>query len=173
MTDWRKIVSRHGPVVWRTTYRLLGAHADAADCFQEAFIDALELSRRQSVRSWPALLQTLATRRALDALRKRIRRRNRETPVDLSAVPSRNPGPEAQMQAAELSDRLRQALTALPDKQAEVFCLRFLNDLSYRRIAEQLDLGRSAVGVLLHRARGSLREALSPAVSPASEEVSP
>ena len=78
MTDWRNIVSRHGPAVWRTAYRLLGAHADAADCFQEAFLAALQMSRRQRVRSWPALLQTLTTRRALDELRRRIRRRDGE-----------------------------------------------------------------------------------------------
>lgn len=173
MTDWRRIVSRHGPVVWRTAYRLLGAHADAADCFQEAFLAALKLSRRQRVRNWAALLQTLATRRALDELRRRIRRRNGETAVDLSAVPSSNPEPVERLQATELSQQLRQALTELPDKQAEVFCLRFLDDLSYRRIAKELDLSRSAVGVLLHRARRSLGEALSPTVSPASEEVSP
>ena len=59
--------------------------------------------------------------------------------------------------------RLRKALAQLPTQQAEVFCLRSINDLSYREIAGQLDLKTSAVGVLLHRARSRLRELLGPA----------
>ena len=52
MTDWPAIVRRHGPTVWRTAYRLLNDHADAADCFQETFLSALEMSRRQKVPSF-------------------------------------------------------------------------------------------------------------------------
>ncbi|MBA7711503.1 hypothetical protein ES703_120469 [subsurface metagenome] len=65
MIDWQMVVKKHGPAVWQTAYRLLGNHADTADCFQETFICALELSRRQRVRSFPALLVRSATTRAI------------------------------------------------------------------------------------------------------------
>jgi len=32
----------HGPLVWQTAWRLLGHEADAADCFQETFVSAME-----------------------------------------------------------------------------------------------------------------------------------
>ncbi len=38
MDDWSEIVRLHGPMVWATACRLVGDHADAADCFQEAFV---------------------------------------------------------------------------------------------------------------------------------------
>ena len=162
MPDWQEIVSRHSPAVWRTAYRLLVRADEAVDCLQETFLAALEISRRQKVRNWSALLTRLCTYRALDELRRRLRRTQRFNGLSKWAtVPSSNPGPVALAQAAELSARLRLALTQLPPQQAEVFCMRFLEDLSYRDIARQLGLKTSAVSVILHGARSRLRELLS------------
>jgi len=44
--------------------------------------------------------------------------------------------------------------------------------LSYRQIARELDIKTNATGVLLHRARAKLRDALT-AVHAGSNEVSP
>lgn len=173
MATWSEIVGRHSALIWRTAYRLLGNHADAADCFQEAFLAAVELSRRQRVRNWPGLLQQLATRRALDQLRSRAARgRLAGSPPDWTAVASPNPGPAQEVEAAELAASLRAALADLPAQQAEVFCMRLLSDLSYRDIAKLLGLSTSAVGVLLHRARSRLREILSPDDAAKEAEVS-
>ena len=76
MVDWDAIVSREGPTVWRTVYRLLGNRADAEDCFQETFLSALTFANHQEhIRNPRALLQRFATARALDRLRRRYRRR--------------------------------------------------------------------------------------------------
>ena len=174
MTTWSEIVGRHGGLVWQTAYRLLGNHADAADCTQDAFLAAVELSRRERVRNWPGLLQQLATRRALDQLRSRAARSRFAGKVpDWTTVVSSNPGPAQEAEAAELAASLRAALAELPDKQAEVFCMRLLSELSYRDIARLSGMSRSAVGVLLHRARSRLREMLSPADRATEAEVSP
>ncbi|MCY2954074.1 MAG: hypothetical protein NTU53_19210, partial [Planctomycetota bacterium] len=45
-------VREYGPLVWKTAYRLLPSEADAADCFQETFISAMEASCRSPVRHW-------------------------------------------------------------------------------------------------------------------------
>ena len=114
------------------------------------------------IRNWPALLGRLATTRALDRLRQRLREQGRcETVPEWSAVKSPDAGPDQALQAAELSQQLRRALTQLPADQSEAFCLRFLEDLSYRQIAQQMRIKTNAVGVLLHRARAQLREQLS------------
>ena len=60
MPDWAEIIERDGGAVWRTAYRLLGNRADADECFQEVFLAALEVSRREPVRDWGALLRRLA-----------------------------------------------------------------------------------------------------------------
>ena len=158
--NWRLIIEKHGPAVWQTAYRLLGNHADAADCFQETFICALEVSRRQRVRSFPALLVWLATVRAIDRLRRRFSQSKSKANLDLAAVPANNPGPAQQAQTRELAVRLRKALTQLPQRQAQAFCLRYFNDFSYRRIAKELGIKTGAAGVLLHRAREKLQAVL-------------
>ncbi len=177
MTDWQSIVDLHAGGVWRTAYRLVGNDADAADCMQEAFVSALEISRTQRVRSWPALLTRIVTHKSLDALRRRMRHgSHHEAPPDWNQVDGRRPGPVDLVAAAELSERLRCSLAALSPAQAEVFCLRFVSELSYKDIARQLGMTKSAVGVQLHRARRRLRELLSPSetnVTSEDVEVSP
>ncbi|MBN2130337.1 MAG: sigma-70 family RNA polymerase sigma factor [Sedimentisphaerales bacterium] len=75
--DWQSIVNEHGPLVWQTAYRLVGNEADAADCLQETFLAALEVSRREEVRNLGGLLVRLATTRAIDSLRRRNRQQRR------------------------------------------------------------------------------------------------
>ncbi len=160
--DWQIVIEKHGPAVWQTAYRLLGNRTDAADCFQETFVCALELSQRQRIRSFSALLARLATTRAIDRLRRRFRRSQCEAVS--TAVPSTNPGPAQMAQQKELIARLRESLTQLPPQEAQVFCVRYLNDMSYRQIAKALDIKTNTAGVLLHRARAKLRQSfeLSP-----------
>jgi RNA polymerase sigma-70 factor (ECF subfamily) len=163
--DWQQIIQKHGPAVWQTAYRLLGNDADAADCFQETFACALEVSRRQRVRSFSALLARLATSRAINRLRQRIRESQRNTtPVDWADVPGPNPSPAQQAQQQELAARLRDALSRLRTQEAEAFCLRYFNDMSYRQIGKELGIRTNAAGMLLHRARTKLRSILEQVV---------
>ena len=161
MDDWQAILERDGPAVWRSAFRIVGNRADADECFQEAFLGALAVSRREPVENWRALLQRLAAARAVDRLRERSRRRGREDSADLDAVAGHDPPPSRTAEDAELSDQLRQALAGLPAKQAEVFCLHCLESWSYQEIARHLALTVDAVGVLLFRARRRLRERLA------------
>ena len=172
MTEWERIVGRHGPAVWQTAYRLLGNREEAADCFGQTFLAALELSRRQKVRNYGGLLRCLCTCRAMDRLRQRVRQAGREESLaDWSNVASGNPGPVEEAEAAELLARLPGALAKVPGQEAEVFSLRCLSELSYRDIARQLGLKTSAVGVLLHRARKRLRKMLAQPDGAADTEV--
>jgi len=169
MTDWQRILEKHRSTVWQTAYRLLGNGADAADCLQDTFVSALEVSRRQRIRNWPGLLRRLATTRALDRLRQRVRQSWQRVELgDWAEFADPATGPARSAESRELAARLRLALADLPTQQAEVFCLRFMNDMSYREIAREMGIKTNAVGVLLHRARAALRERLAPV--PAEEE---
>ena len=57
-------------------------------------------------------------------------------------------------------EHLREVLADLDARQAQVFCLACLDGLSYQEIAEQLGVTVNHVGVLLNRARATLRERL-------------
>ena len=174
MTDWGTVVERHSPMVWKTAFRLLNNDTDASDCVQETFLAALEVVRKEPVRDWSRLLAHLCTCRALDQLRRRMRDTKRhDQSVDSSELASAEIGPEQKAEQNELSDRLRIAVTKLPDQQAEVFCLRYFNGMSYRQIAGEIGIQKSAVSVSLHRARIRLRELLQECVSDPEIEVLP
>lgn len=166
MVDWDAILGREGPAVWRTVYRLLGNRADAEDCFQETFLAAVQVWRREPVDYPHALLQRLATARALDRLRRRYRRAGHETAnVEWDELSAQQRQPHELADSLELGGRLREALAALPAKQAQAFCLFYLDGWDYQQIAQHLEATVNAVGVLLHRARHRLRDLLGSAVA--------
>jgi RNA polymerase sigma-70 factor (ECF subfamily) len=161
MIDWDEIVRREGTAVWRTAYRLLRNRADADECYQETFLAALEISNRQPVNNWPALLQRLATNRAIDRVRKRLRRKVNEEVADPELVSSVDYDPSQHAEAVELASALQWAIAQLPARQAEVFCLHEIGGSSYQEIAEQLGITVNSVGVILHRTREKLQQLLN------------
>jgi RNA polymerase sigma-70 factor (ECF subfamily) len=165
MTDWPAVVREYGPLVWRTAYRLVGTDADAADCYQQAFLAAVRLAAAGPVRHWGGALRRLATARALDLLRARHRARAAE----FTDAPDPRPAdPISAAAAGELAGQLRAALAELDPLPAELFCLVALDGLSNAEAAAELGVTANHAGVLLHRARAALRAKLR-AFDPAGE----
>ncbi|MGA2253487.1 MAG: sigma-70 family RNA polymerase sigma factor [Thermoguttaceae bacterium] len=168
MTDWDTVVGQHVEIVRRTIYRLVGNHADAWDCLQETFLEAVKIDRREPVRNWLALLRHLATARALDLLRMRCRQRNRISPdADPAQAAGREPNPSSSAEASELAERLRAAVGQLPRRQAQVFCLSYFEQMTSDEVAQRLGVSPTATRMLLSRARQRLQKLLEPlAVAP-------
>ena len=162
MIDWGAILAEHGSKVWRTVYRLLDHHDDALDCYQETFLAAFRFANVHTIADWPALLVSLATRRAIDRLRQRYRSGRRSIPLDTVPEPSSEvDGPLQQARANELMERVREVMGELPEKQAEVFWLSCLEGLSHQQIARLMQVPPGEVRVLLHRARTRLSAVLN------------
>ncbi len=157
MATWDQIVNDHGPIVIRLAQRILGRGPDAEDMVQEVFLEAFQLRQRQEIGNWAGLLRKMATRRALD----RLRRRRRTEPLDDLKLSSPGSSPHETAVARELAARLREAIAQLPDGQAAVFSLRYFHELSYAQIAEALGIESSAVGMALHKARVRLQALLN------------
>jgi RNA polymerase sigma-70 factor (ECF subfamily) len=128
----------------------------------------------ETVDNWSGLLKRLATARALDRLRQRRREVSRYTSMPEGFHPlEKAAGPSQVAEAAELIEHLRIALAGLKPRQAEVFCLACLEGLDYHKIAEQVGLTEDHVGVLLTRAKSSLRKRLGAHFPPYSSEREP
>ena len=109
MSDWPQIVAEGGPIVLRIAKRILGSLADAEDVAQEVFCQAFQLGQKQEISSWPALLRTLATRRSIDRLRRRVRLQSLDAELWTEDRP-----PIDEISNKELVARLRIALARLP-----------------------------------------------------------
>src|SRR5262245_7935369 len=131
MTDWRTILAEYGPAVWQTVYRMLDHHTDALDCYQETFVAAWRYAERRPVADWRPFLPGLATRRAMDRLRRRYRDRRRIVPLDGHPEPRSPDSATERASAGELMDRVREGMAGLPGKQAEVFWASCVEGLSH------------------------------------------
>jgi RNA polymerase sigma factor (sigma-70 family) len=157
MTVSNEIVAAHADAVWRTACRLLNNHADALDCYQDTFMDAMRLDGR-TVRNWEATLRSIATRRAIDQLRRRYRDQKVQPLTDYEEA--KDERPEHRATAEEFRQQVRLALATVSPQQAEAFWLRHIEQLDSNEIAKQMDLQPGNVRVLVHRAAEQLRQIL-------------
>jgi RNA polymerase sigma-70 factor, ECF subfamily len=158
---WESIVRTHGAMAFDTAWRLLGDAGDTEDAVQEALLEAFRLHGRQPIRNWGGLLRHLATRRAID----RLRQRRKVSPLPLEALPFQPASPQSEQPESiavqrELAERLRLAIAKLPDREASVFSLHYLGEMTNCEIAETLGISTDAVGVALHKARNRLKQLL-------------
>jgi RNA polymerase sigma factor (sigma-70 family) len=166
LTDWEQVRQAYAPLVWGVVVRILRHEADALDCFQDVFAEAIERDRGAAVANWGAVLRWLATRRAIDTLRRRAR-----LPlvgVDAEPVGSMSSSAEHHASFLELVEIVRRELAVLSNSQAEAFWLVCVEEQSYDEVAEAMGLSKNTVGVLVHRARQHLRtklKSLNPAPS--------
>ncbi len=146
-------------------YRLLGNNEDADDLTQETFIRVHEhlasLRDAARLRSW---LYRIATNLCMDQLRRRSRIR-RLLGVALSLTPILDdhdtpnqreiaePGSTAQIDGVAERDHIARALRRMPAKYSVCLLLHSSQGLSYREIAEVLDITPGAAAVRLTRAR--------------------
>jgi RNA polymerase sigma-70 factor, ECF subfamily len=150
--EWELLVREHGTMVFRTAWRIVGNAADAEDIAQEVFLEAHRLRARQAVQNWGGMLRRLATCRSLD----RLRERKNVLSLDVAVLAGKSSDPTETAIERELAERLRVAITQLPRREAEVFCLRFFEGLGNEQIAHALQIATGAVGVALHKARTKL-----------------
>lgn len=154
-----ELIYRHQQKVINLVYRMCGDEQLAEDAAQEAFIRAwqhLPDYRPQApFRSW---LYRIALNAARDLLR-----RERET-VDVDDLPLAAPeeGPASAAERHERAAMVQRAVLALPEASRAVIILREYEGLSYKEIAEALDIPLGTVMSRLNYARTQLRQTLAP-----------
>jgi RNA polymerase sigma-70 factor (ECF subfamily) len=156
----------HYEAVFRLLYRITRTREEAEDLAQETFLrlhrspqvwDERRREREQNVGGW---LYRVATHLAYNALRGRQRRERREGLVLGQALSagSNEPDPAEVAQRAEEQTIVRRALARLPERQAQLLLLRHAG-LSYREVAEALEVAPGSVGTLLARAEAAFEVA--------------
>lgn len=155
------LVEQHYESLYRYAYRLSGAAADAEDLTQEAFCKAQAQlgTLRDPERSKPWLFSIL---RNAYLQRARTDKAHREVPLDsVGDVPCK---PTADL--PEIApEHLQGALNELPEGFRTPVILFYFEEMSYRDIAEQMDLPIGTVMSRLARAKAHLRDRLIVAVS--------
>jgi len=158
-----RIFEEFSAPIYNYVLRMVGDADRAADITQDTFIKAYRkldsLTDAHSTKSW---LYRIATNTAIDDMR----RRRWISPVGLDDEgqperPDGGPGPEAQVIAGVLDERIQRALMQLRPNHRQCIVLSDLEDMSAHDIGEVMGLSYGAVRTLLCRARGEMRRHLA------------
>ena len=156
---------QHHGAVFRAAYRITGSTEDAEDVLQTVFVRLLRREDEVDLETERAgsYLHRAAVNAALDLVRRRKRSRAvalEQVEDELADGPAA--GPEARHRGREVTARLREALTRLSPRSAEIFALRYFEGLTNLEIAGLLGTSQTAIAVMLHRTRHRLRKDLAP-----------
>ena len=151
--------------IFNYVLRMVGDHDRAADITQDTFIKAYRkldtVTEATSVRSW---LYRIATNTAIDDMRRRrmlVRAMDDDDQPAFANQPDHRPGPEAQVLAGTLDERVQRALMTLRPNHRQCLLLSDLEDMAPQQIGEVMGISYAAVRTLLCRARGEMRRALA------------
>jgi RNA polymerase sigma-70 factor, ECF subfamily len=163
---FEEIVKRHQRRVYGVALRIVRSHAVADDVAQEAFLRAWRsLDRFELGRPFAPWVCRIAANQAVNHVRSPLARED-PLPEDGDgggvAPRSDDADPLGTLLDAEAQEVLSRALDELPAEQRAAFVLRAVEELSYREIAETLDISPGTVMSRLFRARERLARALAP-----------
>jgi RNA polymerase sigma-70 factor (ECF subfamily) len=151
-------VTLHRRTVYAVARRVLRRHEDADEAAQVAFVKAW--NARSTFRGG-AQLKTWLVRIVLNVSKSMLAaRRDAAVASDEQASRATNTDPGTGIDRQRLRHELRRAVRALPPRQREVVMLKVYEDLTYREVAEILELSEGAVKAHLHQAVSNLRRGL-------------
>ncbi len=134
-------------VVLRFLVFRVGPH-DAEDCFQETFLSALraypQLEPDSNLRAW---VLRIADNKSIDLIRKRARIAGETLE-------------EARSEDSYIDRDLWAAVGSLPPKQSTAVAYRYIGDLPYKSIAEEMDTSEEAARQNVRAGLKSLRKEL-------------
>ena len=155
-----QLFAEHYRRVLLAAYRITGNMADAEDVAQVVFLRLA--STDGPMTNAGSYLYRAAINGALDLLRQR--KASRTEPLENAAyvaVVGSSSSPESVASSRELGALLRIAIGELPQRAAEMFILRYVEELGNREIASLMDTSQAVVAVTLFNARSKLKKRLS------------
>jgi RNA polymerase sigma factor (sigma-70 family) len=154
----RDLYEQYANQIFRYCLHQLGSREEAEDAVQSTFLNAFRGIKRGVVPELEsAWLFKIAHNVCLSRRRSAWRRGRVESPADFDVVEELAPAP------ARRADELigfQGVLERMPEAQRRAILLREWQGLSYREIADELELSQAAVETLIFRARRSLATGL-------------
>ncbi len=161
--------------VYGLAYSFVGNWANAQDIAQEAFIRAYcnldQLKQEERFAAWLRRVAFSVTMNWLKAFRPTVfDQLDGHVDLDSLDIPDFAPGPREALEKQELAEAVLNAVGSLPPKYRVPLTMFHLDGLSYRKVAEFLDIPLGTAQSLIHRARKKLNESLA---AYAVKEVTP
>lgn len=143
--------------LYRTAFYMLGNEQDALDATQDALI---KIYKSFSSFEQKAKFLTWAQRIVTNVCIDKYRKRKDSISIDENEFVLNDYGTnyvEEEFERTMMANELRQAIDKLPEHHRIVVIMRYIQDLSYKEIAEAVDLPLNTVKSYLFRARQQLQ----------------
>jgi len=152
-------LQEHTGLVYKVARAFAPNEADQPDLIQEILLQMwCSLPRFEGKAKASTWIYRVALNTALAWRRKETKHRATQTSlIDIETLPGTEEDSARRVAREEVVVRLYDAIHQLPKVDAALVLL-YLEDLSYREMAEVLGLSESNVGVKLNRARKALAE---------------
>ena len=156
LAEFNRMVTDHGPTMYRMAFRLVGDRHEAEDLTQEAFRSAWKSKKLfQSGRGERAWLASILRRRVADHWRRP------RPPTVLAGNQDIEIGYQGEDPLRDdFTDEMQRALECLPDELRETLLLVVVGELTHQEAADLLRIPLGTVLSRVNRARKRLREHL-------------
>lgn len=158
-----ELYDRYSSTLFPIALRILRDRTEAEDILHDAFVAVNERAAqyvpdRGSVIAW---LVTLVRNLAIDRTRRRERRGSLARDIIAHEPPASARDPERLTSEASERDKIRRALSTLPEAQRQTLEVAFFEGLSYPEIAARENVPLGTIKSRAARALAALREALA------------
>jgi RNA polymerase sigma-70 factor (ECF subfamily) len=167
---YRGLVEKYQDRVYHMVYGMVRNREDARDITQDAFVKAYDhLDRFRLESGFYTWIYRIAMNLAIDHLRRRKRTNTTEFDEQVANRDERGgidevhhqDSPSKALERKRLYDRILSAIQDLPEDQRQAILLRELEGLSYKEIAEVMDIPEGTVMSRLYYARRKLQKVLA------------
>ncbi len=160
------LVRSHYLAAVRAAYLITRDRALAEDCAQDAFLRAYgAIARFDPSRPFKPWLLRIVVREATNAVSRSARSSSLESASGVALedlLPDPSPGPEEELEGAELREVVWEALGRLPARERAAVVMRYYLGMSEAEMAAELECAPGTVKWRLHEARQRLRVLLRP-----------
>ncbi len=164
MDSFSVLVERYEKQIYSLTYRLTNDPEDARDLAQEVFIHIYRvLDKYDQERKFFSWMYKVATNVCYNTLRQGKNEQSVSLDKVIEIVPMigwAETQPEELYQRKETQELVRQAVADLPEKYRVPLVLRYLKEMTYKEIAENMDLPVTTIETRLYRGKAMLQKKL-------------
>ncbi len=157
---FRRWLDEHAAAVWKIARAYTSSAEDCQDLVQEILLQVWrslpQFNGRASAATWA---YRVALNTALTWKRKAFRLPNQQPLLEVEDQAAAGHNAADKLSQRESIERLYAAIRQLPKSDAALILL-FLDDLSYREMAEIIGISETHVGVKLNRAKKELNKLL-------------
>lgn len=168
-SEWLSwVVDRYQSPLVRVAYRITGNLEVAREVVQDTFLRLCRQEQRLVNGQLASWLFTVCRNRALDVLKKERRLQPVED-EEFWFPDCRNHSPDEAAARQDSFDQVQSVIKGLSTRDQDVIRFKFENGMSYREIAEAMEISESNVGFILHQTIRKIRKQVKTAETEAME----